>query len=290
MAGRMQGETVRGILKNKFVIIVFSTLLLMAFIILSSIPGSALNNLTSPVSVVLGPVQNVIFKGMTKVSDYYAAFTEGVQIRSENEKLRTENATLKNRITQLEEAGRQYNALKEALQLKDRYDNYTIIGSRLLTRDIGSWFDIFRIDSGQKDGLNVSETTSYAVVDAQSRLVGRVLSTDLTTARILPLLHQGFAMSAKVNTAAGALVRVRGDLDLKETGHCAIDQIPPTAVIRVGDEIITSGAGGLFPAGIPIGVVTEVVDSGTRQNRTAILKPYIDLENVETVFVMKGKE
>ena len=280
----------RGILRNKIVIIVFSTLLLFAFIILSSIPGSFLNSLTSPVSVVLGPVQNAIYKVMTVAGDYYAAFAEGIEIRQENEQLRAENASLKNRITRLEEAGRQYEALKEALQLKDRYDQYTIIGCRVLTRDIGSWFDIFRIDSGRNDGLAVSETTSYAVVDAQSRLVGRVLSTDINSARVLPLLHEGFSMSAKINTSAGALVRVRGDLDLKEKGTCAVDQIPPTAVIRVGDEIITSGAGGLFPAGLPIGVIVEVNDTGTRQNRTAIVKPYVDLENLETIFVMKGKE
>lgn len=280
----------RGIFKNKIVIVVLTTLLLFAFIILSSIPGSFLNNLSSPVSILLGPVQQIIYKGMTKTSDFYASFLEGLQIREENERLRTENASLKNKITQLDEAGRQYNALKEALKLKDRYDNYTIIGSRVLIRDIGSWFDVFLIDLGQKDGLSVTETTSYAVVDAQSRLVGRVLATDLATARILPLLHEGFAMSAKINTTTGALVRIRGDLDLKKNGLCAIDQIPTAAVIRVGDEIITSGAGGLFPGGLPIGVVSEVRDTGTRQNRTAILKPYIDLESIETVFVMKGKE
>ena len=138
----------RGIFRNKIVIIVFSTLLLFAFIILSSIPGSFLNNLTSPISIVLGPVQNTIYRVMTRVSDYYASFTEGVEIRSENAKLLEENASLRNRITQLEEAGRQYESLKAALSLKDRYDAYTILGSRVLTRDIGSWFDIFRIDSG----------------------------------------------------------------------------------------------------------------------------------------------
>ena len=280
----------RGIFQNKIVVIVFSTLLLFAFIILSSVPGSILNQLTSPISAILGPAQNAIYRTMTRAGDYYAAFAEGVAIRSENERLKEENASLKNSITQLEESGRQYEALKEAFSLKDRYDNYTILGSRVLTRDIGSWFDIFRIDSGSKDGLAVSETTSFAVVDAQSQLVGRVLSSDLTSARILPLIHQGFAMSAKINTPAGALVRLRGDLDLKEQGLCAIDQIPTTAVIRVGDEIITSGAGGLFPAGLPIGMVIEVKDSGTRQNRSAILKPYVDLESLETIFVMKGKD
>lgn len=280
----------RRLFQNKIVIVVFTTLLLLTFIILSSIPGSFLNILTSPVSAVLGPVQNAVHGIMTRTGDAYAAFREGIEIRSRNRQLQDENAALRNRITQLEEAGRQYDALKSAFQLKDRYSNYSIIGSRILTRDMGSWFDIFRVDSGQKDGITVTETASFAVVDAQSRLVGRVLATDLVTARILPLFHEGFSMSAKVNSSAGALVRVRGDIDLKPQGLCAVDRIPTAAVIRVGDEIITSGEGGLFPAGLPIGQVVEVRDSGARQNRIAILKPYADLENLETVFIMKGKE
>ena len=100
----------RGIFQNKIVVIVFSTLLLFAFIILSSIPGSILNQLTSPVSTILGPVQNTIYNTMKRAGDYYASFTEGVSIRSENERLKDENASLKNAITRLEESGRQYEA------------------------------------------------------------------------------------------------------------------------------------------------------------------------------------
>lgn len=283
-------STLRRLFKNKIVLVVFTTLLLLAFVILSAIPGSFLNTLTSPVSIVFGPVQNAVYGIMTKANDFYSAFREGLQIREKNRELEQENVELKNQITQLQEAGRQYQSLKDAFQLKDRYADFEIMGARIMTRELGSWFDIFRIDSGMKDGINVSETTSYAVVDAQSRLVGRVLSTDLISARILPLLHEGFAMSAKVNSATGALVRVRGDLDLKSQGLCVVDHIPSAAVIRAGDEIITSGEGGLFPAGLPIGKVTEVRDSGSRQTRIAVLQPYIDLENLETVFVMKGNE
>lgn len=158
-----------------------------------------------------------------------------------------------------------------------------------MTREIGSWFDLFRIDVGTRDGLVVDEVTSFAVLDAQSQLVGRVVSTDTSSAKVLPLLHEGFAVSAKVNSANSLLFRVRGDLDLKPLGLCLIDQIPSNASLRVGDEVVTSGAGGLFPAGIPIGRIVRILDSAARNQRRAYLEPYADLENVATVFVMKGK-
>lgn len=275
--------------RSKLYLIVLMTIGLIALILMSSFPGSPLNHLTSPFSIALEPIQKGVLSTVEWIQTGTASIFEGVQIRRENENLKLENATLRNQLSQLEEAGRQYEELKSALQLKDNYDRYEILGGRLMTRDIGSWFDVFRIDIGSQDGLNVTETQSYAVVDAQSRLIGRVLSTDLTSAKILPVLHEGFSVSGKINSVNGALLRVRGDYDLKNDGLCIVDQIPMTASLHIGDTIVTSGLGGLFPAGIEIGEIVEIRDSLSVQTRQAVLRPAVDLQNVAVVFVMEGK-
>lgn len=277
-------------IKNRVFIIVFTTLLLLAVLLLSSLPGSPLNFITSPVSALLEPVQKTITGIAGQVTGFFETLAEGMQIRKDNQELIEENAALRNRISQLEEAGRQYEELKDAFKLKDQFENYQIIGGRVLTREIGSWFDVVRIDIGSSDGILVSETVSYAVVDAQSRLIGRVQSADAFSAKVLPLLHEGFAVSGKVNEINGALLRIRGDVDLKEQGLCMIDQIPTNASLQIGDELITSGAGGLFPAGIAIGKIVAVIDNDVRDQRQAYLEPYADLQNLSTVFVMKGNE
>jgi rod shape-determining protein MreC len=268
---------------------VILTLGLIALILLSSLPGSPLSQLTSPFSVVLEPVQKAVLGSTSAIRTGTAAVFDAVRIRQENEALKLENAALVNEITQLEEAGRQFEELKDALQLKDTYSRYEIVGGRLMTREIGNWFDVFRIDLGSQDGLVVTENSSYAVVDAKSQLVGRILSTDLTSAKILPLIHEGFSVSAKLDSVNGALVRVRGDYDLKDQGLCIIDQIPSTASLKSGDRIVTSGLGGLFPAGILIGEVVEVRQSSTVLSRQAVLRPTVDLQNLTVVFVMKGQ-
>ncbi len=277
------------LVRNRIFVIVFTTLLLLTVLLLSSLPGSPLNLLTSPVSALLEPVQSGTRQLIDKVTGFYESLTEGIRIREENQALQTQNAELRNRISQLEEAGRQYEELKSAFALKDQFDQYQILGARVLTREIGSWFDVFRVDAGTADGLTVNETLSYAVVDAQSRLIGRVLSTDAVSGKVLPLLHEGFSVSGKVNVVNGPLLRVRGDLDLKAQGLCLIDQIPSNASLQVGDEVITSGAGGLFPAGIPIGKIVRIINKDARDQRQAYLQPYADLQNLTTVFIMKGK-
>jgi rod shape-determining protein MreC len=279
----------RRVVRNRIFTIVLTTLALLALVLLSSLPGSPFSHLTSPFSAVLEPVQKSVIGVVDGVNGFFESLTTGIRIRNDNKALLLENASLKNQITQLAEAGRQYQELKTALQLKDNYDRYEIIGGRVMTREIGSWFDVFRIDLGSRDGLVVSETESFAVVDAQSRLLGRVLSTDLVSAKVLPILHEGFAVSGKIDAVNGALLRVHGDLDLKSRGLCLIDQIPVSASLHVGDQIVTSGLGGLFPAGILIGEVVEIRDGASLMERQAVLKPSADLQSISVVFVMKGR-
>lgn len=279
-----------GKFRNRILIVVITVLLLAAVLLLSSLPGSPINDLTSPISAFLEPVQKSLIGASDQVTGFFETLREGMRIRQENRDLLQENASLRNQIAQLEEAGRQYAELKEAFQLKDQFDGYDILGARVMTREIGAWFDVFRIDLGKTDGIGVTETLSFAVVDAQSRLIGRVLSTDAVSGKVLPLLHEGFAVAAKVNKLNGALMSVRGDFDLKEQALCTVYQIPANADLQVGDELVTSGIGGLFPAGIKIGTIVSISDKDTREQRSAILKPYADLENLSTVFVMRGKE
>ena len=279
-----------GRFRNRIFIVVFTVLLLASVILLSSLPGSPLNDLTSPISAFLEPVQKGLIGVSDQVTGFFESLREGMRIRQENKDLVDENAGLRSQIAQLEEAGRQYAELKDAFQLKDQFDRYDILGARVMTREIGTWFDVFRIDLGKMDGLSVTETLSFAVVDARSRLIGRVLSTDAVSGKVLPLLHEGFAVAARINAVNGALLTVRGDFDLKEQGLCLVSQIPANAELQVGDELVTSGIGGLFPAGIKIGTIVSIKDTETSDQRTAVLQPYADLENLSTVFVMRGKD
>ena len=274
--------------RNRIFTIVFLTLLLTAVLILSSLPGSPLNFISSPISALLEPVQKTFNNISDQISGFYLSLTEGIQIRAENQQLIDENAALRSQVAQMEEAQRQYEELKNAFKLKDQFSEFEIIGGKIMTRDIGSWFDVFRIDLGSRDGIIVTETMSYAVVDAQSQLIGRLVSTDTSSAKVLPLLHEGFTISAKINQASSPLFRVRGDLDLKSQGLCLIDQIPSNASLQIGDEVISSGVGGLFPSGLKIGTIVAVIDNDAVNQRQAWLKPAADLQNLNTVFVMKG--
>lgn len=279
-----EDQILRRLFQNKVLVMILATLLLVSFIALSSIPGSPLSNVTKPVSVIVDPIQDVFRKIGTQISDFYSAIAEGMKIRKENEELRAEIAELEYEVQQGEEARIRWEELKSAFYIQDTFENYHIHGAAVLTRESDEWFSVIRVNVGTKNGID-SSNGSYAVVDARMNLVGRVMTTDVDSSKILPLLHEGFTVSAKVNEVNGAVVLVTGDVTLKNEGLCVVTRIPANIILKPGDELVTSGEGGLFPAGIPIGTI-ESFDNSDPDHPTATLRPYVSISDIKDVFIM----
>ena len=280
----------RKLLANKVFLLILGTLLIFAVIIFDLIPGSPVKNITTPVSVILDPAQKLVQGTGNSISDFFAAISDGIAIRQENADLKKQVSALQYQVQLGEEASIRWNELKEAFHIKDSFENYEIYGSSVLTRQADEWFSVIRIDAGSSNEISISDINpSYAVVDSQMNLVGRILSTDVSSSKVLPILHEGFSASAKVNTVNGAVVNVHGEVEHKINGLCVVDQIPDQITLRVGDELVTSGTGGLFPAGIPIGTIMSIGNSSDL-GRYATLKPYVDILSLKDVFVMVPKD
>lgn len=270
-------------------VIVIATLFVLSIIIYSSIPGSPLYSVTSPISFVTNPIHSFLLKTSSDITGFFEAVSDSTKIRDENIALKQENALLEQKVKELEENGRRWEELKSAFQIKDVFSDYELLGASILTREIGDWFDVFRVNIGTNGGISIDGSTSFAVVDAQMNLIGRVLSSDFSSSKIMPILDEGSVVSAKMNTASGSAVRIRGDITLKEEGCCIVDKITDYSSIKVGDEVITSGLGGLYPPGIPIGVIIELRNDDQKIEKTAVLKVYADYKALTDVFIMKGR-
>lgn len=281
---KLEVLALRKLFQNKVVAIVAVTLIMIAIIALGAIPGSPFSKITKPLSVILDPIQTVFEKIGTKISDFYSAIAEGMEIRKENEELRAEIAELEYEVQQGEEARIRWEELKSAFSIQDSFENYHIHGASVLSREADEWFSVIRVNVGTDSGIDVSDG-SFAVVDARMNLIGRVMSTDVKSSKILPILHEGFNVSAKVNVVNGAVVLVTGDVVLKNDGLCMVTRIPANVVLQPGDELVTSGEGGLFPAGIPIGVI-ESFDNTDPSHPTATLRPYAEISSIKDVFIM----
>ena len=273
------------LLKSKWFIALVVLLVLAAFAILSLLPGSPVKKILQPVQLITTPAQSVVKRAGDTLSDFWSAITDGIAIREENKALKEQIADLRYHLTQNEEAALRYEELKDALHIKDTFSNYVIYGAVILSRESDEWFSPIRLNVGAADGIVLEEGNSYPVLDVEMNLVGRVIESSETESRVLPLLHEGFAVAGKVNEVNGATFMVVGDAELKRQGLCLIKDIDPDVHLEPGMEIVTSGDGGLFPEGVPIGVI-ESVDYSNPLDVTATLNPYSQIGKLEDVFIM----
>lgn len=273
----------------KIFVIVITTLALIALIVLTLVPNSPLMHLTSPLGRVFNPIVRLGQEVTHAVSGWLSTLTESDRIRNENEALRAENARLQNELAQSEDAAKQFEELKDALGLISLFPDMEVRGGYIMNRAIGEWYDVFRINLGQKDGLIIDAERSYAVVDANSNLVGRVLASDLDSAKVLPIVHEGFVAGARMQGSHGVALRIRGDISLKDDNLVYANRIPLDAGISVGDRIVTSGAGGVFPEGLPIGTITEIRLADDSRSLEATVVPATSFDRLTAVFVLVGE-
>ena len=178
-----------------------------------------------------------------------------------------------------------YEELKNAFHIRDTFSNYDIYGASILSREADEWFSVIRINAGKNEGIVLEQGQSYPVVDTEMNLVGRVIETQGSNSMVLPLLHEGFSASGKVNEVNGASVIVSGDAVLKKSGLCRVKAFDKGIKLEPGTVIVTSGEGGLFPDGIPIGTIVTV-DYSNPTEVTATLRPFSNIGELEDVFVM----
>jgi rod shape-determining protein MreC len=274
--------------KNRIFIIIIMTLFILSMAVYSSVPGSPLNFISTPFSFITDPGVQFIAGVFKNVEGYFSLITETDEIRKANIELENEVAHLRSRINELEEKGRRWEELKHALSIKETFADYQIVGARVLTREIGDWFDLFRINVGKRDKIAIDDQTSYAVVDPNMNLVGRIYSTDYISSKVMPIINEGSIVSGKVNVPGGAMVRIRGELLLKDQNLCRVDNFSDDALIQVGDEIVTSGLGGLYPPGIPVGVIVDIINEGQKVEHSAVLRVYTNYKTLNDVFIFKG--
>lgn len=273
-------------LRSKWFIVSLITIVLLVVMGVSVNKNSRLNWLNNIISVPLTPVQSFFSSIGQKVEDGLYFFKDMEAVKKENEILRAEVAELQKQNRELPVLESKNDELRRALSLKEQFGDYTFVGTNIIAIDPGNWFNVFKVDIGSREGVQ----SDCPVVTSAKGLVGRVLSSDITSSKVLTIIDEESAVSGWISKAGGGHVIVRGDMALKEKGLCKMDYIPLEVDVEVGDVIKTSGLGGIYPKGIVIGEVIEVRKTNSELDRYAIIQPAADFKRLEEVYVLKGNE
>ena len=232
------------------------------------------------------PLEQVVVEltaPVERVFQWTVAWTEGiwsdyfflVNVRKENTALRKELNTLRMENSRYRELLFTHARLKALFQFKQSLD-IPSVAAQVIGLDPTGWFRSVIIDKGAHAGIMVD----MPVVNA-SGVVGRVVSVSPHYAKVLLLTDQNSAVDSLIQRS-----RDRGMVRGLKTETCALDYMTKTSDVRVGDTVVTSGLGGVYPKGIPIGKVTAVEDFPGDLFRHITVKPVVDFSRLEEVLVI----
>ena len=247
----------------------FLILAAFALMLLSKAETSAIEKVSNIVVDIFAPLMDGLSQPAAAISDSVNAIRELANIHAENEALRRENA----RLLAWQEASRRLMAQNQALMslldyIPDPRAKY--IAARVIGDSGGAFVRSALINSGSRDGV----AKGNAAMTGHG-LAGRVTAVGLRSARIL--------LITDINSRVPVLVQASRDRAILAGDNSGVPRLaflPANASVNSGDIIVTSGHGGIFPAGLPVGRASRSDDGTVRVNL------FVQFEKMEFVRVI----
>jgi rod shape-determining protein MreC len=226
--------------------------------------------ITAPVQKALMGVHRVSLGMWTTYADWKNIHTENHRLRDENHRLRVEALVV---TETLQENGR----LRRLLDLRTRMPLDTLPGE-IIAREWGGWVRSLTVNRGRAD-----EIRRLTAVISPDGLVGRVVEVRPGTSVVQVLTDPASTVGAHV-----LRTRTPGLVEGEPRGTVRFKYMARDGALAVGDVVVTSGQGGLFPRGVPIGRVRNLDQKTTGLFHHAILEPLVDLASIDEVLLVTG--
>ncbi|HIZ18005.1 MAG TPA: rod shape-determining protein MreC [Candidatus Olsenella stercoravium] len=228
----------------------------------------AFQTVTSPVRS-LGATVTAPIRGLGNVfSNLTADQATLSELQAEVDELRARNA-------ELEEDASSAQRLQDLLDLRDN-NSLESTAARIISGSTDSWSSTVTLDKGSSSGL-----TPGMPVTTASGVIGQIVSCSATTSTVRLLSDESSSISAMVQSS-----RAQGMLSGSATGEVRLELVSTSQEVTTGDVIVTSGLGGVFPKGLPLGEVVSVTSNPGDLYLDIVVELYADTTRSEEVLVI----
>jgi rod shape-determining protein MreC len=261
--------------------IIVTIVVLIILVLMTNTESNNLSAFENAVSSLVSPIQNGLTYIKNKANGNNSFFTNINDLKSENSELKAKNSELEQTLREMETLKTENNTLKEYLNLTKKYSDYTTVPGYVINRDISNYSKTIVINVGTSDGVEEGMT-----VIADEGLVGYITSVTSSTAKVQTIVDPSSNVSSLMSSTRDTIV-CKGTLE--DVSSLKAVYIPVSAQVTEGDNVETSGIGGIYPKGIHIGTISEVVNTNNISDRYAIVKTAVDFEKLETILVVTNQ-
>ena len=245
--------------------------------------GGVMQRILSPLEQPILRIGNVIRDNTRAVWDFREVSRQNEELLKKVDQLTGDNIKLKTEIL----AGMRYSVLDQGQFRSPTLEKYEKIGASVVNRNPTTWFRTITLNRGRQDGVATNDP-----VIGDLGLVGKIVSVTPTTSEVLLILDGEGQVSALVRGSTGnstfGIVQGNYKRGSRLTSEGNLQMLfRREDSINVGDLVLTSGLGGVYPKDVPIGQVKEIRLDPSGLLKTAYIQPLVNFDSIEEVYIIK---
>ena len=224
-------------------------------------------------------VQSPVTSITSGVSNYFSSISNLRSAQTENDVLKQRVQELEVEVKQKQDLTGENARLKSLLDLKEQ-SKYRVLTARIIGRDPSVWFDSSIVNRGSLDGvaLNMPVVTNGG-------LVGRVTAVSPLTCQVDLITRNKSGLGAVIGqigeSNALGVVSGSGKTDLLEMRY-----VPGTIDVQVGQPVYTSGQDGIYPPGLKVGEIVNVISGSATTPHQIQIRPASKLDSMQEVGIL----
>ena len=208
-------------------------------------------------------------------------FDKVADLQQENDDLRAQVADLERQLRKAQKESEENQRLRDLLELQSQRRDLKTVSARVTERSISNWENTLTLTRGTSAGVAIGD----CAIDEYGNLVGVVTDAGMNWCTVTTILDTTSAIGATVFRTEQVAV-AQGQLGLMSDGQLALTYVEEPDKLIAGDLVVTSGLGGYYPSGLPIGTVTELRTDTGGLTQYAVLSPKADIGALTQVFLI----
>jgi len=205
------------------------------------------------VGIALTPLQKVFNYATESIDGFASYFYKFDELVEENNQLREQVSELKSQIYDSAEIEEMYIWMSDYLEMKMRHTDFQFLSAAVTGRESGNYSKVLTLDVGSGAGVEVG----MPAVTSEG-IVGQVTELGYNWCKITTIVEANSSVGAYIERTGDAGVCV-GNFEMSDDGLCKLKYLPTDAEVAVGDRILSTGFGSVYPRGLTVGYV-EAID------------------------------
>lgn len=239
--------------KNKFFFIII-TLALIAVIVPTVLHSMGVTPIIqNAIGTVFTPLQKVSNYVTEAIDGFSAYFYKFDRLREENNQLKEQIADLQSKVYDADNLEKMYDWMSGFLEMKIAHTDYKFLAASVTGHENGNYSRILTLDVGSSSGVKLNQP-----VVSSDGIVGRITEVGLNWCKVTTLTQANSSVGAYVERTKVSGV-CTGDFSRASEGICSLNYLPADSDVAVGDRVLSTGSGSVYPEGLVIGFVESVI-------------------------------